>query len=451
MGAAASLIPVLTAAIPIVWNALTRTPRKRNDTHEEIRRREEQERQQREEGERIQREHQQALENIKREAEQRAQEERERAERQQQEERERHENEIRQAREENERREAAYRAEREENERREAADRAEREENARREAAERAEREEQERLRHEQEMRRLEEESRARLAAQAADAERILRNQEEEARRQREELNRKQEELQSRYMAGIHPEVWPTPEERKKAEQQLLEPKEEYFHCAIAGLAGSGKSSLINAFRGLRNNSSSPAVAPTGVTETTMEITAYRDPSAAPPRSRFVWYDVPGAGTNKIKGWQYFNSQGLFVFDLIIVVVDNRFSEQDLIILQHCERYKIPSFIVRSKANQHILNTMNQDYEWEGSDDERNFNEVYLQAREKVVGQTRANYHQNLREGGLDPNKQVYIVSCNALLALIQGEKRKLRKADQLIDEPQLVLQCLEAVKARRF
>jgi len=419
--------------VTTAWNALTGTPRQHNNTHEEIRRREEWERQQREERERMEREHREAEARIRREAEQRAREERERIERQQREERERYENELRQAREESERREAEARAEREE---------------IQRKALERAE---QERLRHEQETRRLEEESRARLAAQAAEAQRVLQEQEEEASRQREELNRKQAELQSKYMAGIQPEVWPTPEERKRAEEQLLQPKEEYFHCAIAGLAGSGKSSLINAFRGLRNGSTSSAVAPTGVTETTMQITAYRDPATAPPRSRFVWYDVPGAGTNKIKGWQYFNSQGLFVFDLIIVVVDNRFSEQDLIILQHCERYKIPSFIVRSKANQHIVNTMNQDYEWEGSDDERDFNEIYLKAREKVISQTRASYCENLRDGGLDPNKQVYIVSCDALVALVQGEKRKLRKANQLIDEAQVVLKCLEAVKARRF
>jgi len=415
----------VAAVAGAIWSILKGTPRQHNDTTEQIRNREE--------SERIEQEHREALERLQREAEQKVQEERERTERQQREERERHENEIRQAREENERREAADKTEREE---------------MQRQALERAE---QAQLRHEQEKRRLEEESRARLAAQAAEAQRILREQEEEIKKQRAEMNRKQAELHSKYMAGIQPEVWPTSEERKRAEEQLLEPKEEYFHCAIAGLAGSGKSSLINAFRGLHNGSSSSAVAPTGVTETTMHITAYRDPSTAPPRSRFVWYDVPGAGTNKIKGWQYFNSQGLFVFDLIIVVVDNRFSEQDLIILQHCERYKIPSFIVRSKANQHILNTMNQDYVWEGSDDERDFNEVYLKAREKVVSQTRANYRANLGEGGLDPNKPVYIVSCDALLGVVQGEKRKLRKANQLIDEPQLLLKCLEAVKARRF
>jgi len=391
----------------------------------------------------MEREHRETQERIRRELEQKAREERERIERQQREERERYENEMRKAREEAERQEKQLKEERERNERQE------REANERhRKALERAE---EERLRHEQEKKRLEEESRARLAAQAAEAERVLQEQEAEARRQTEELNRKQAELQSKYLAGIQPEVWPTPEERKRAEGQLLQPREEHFHCAIAGLAGSGKSSLINALRGLRNSSTNPAVAPTGVTETTMKIAAYRDPAKTLPRSRFVWYDVPGAGTSKIKGWQYFNSQGLFVFDLILVVVDNRFSEQDLIILQHCERYKIPSFIVRSKANQHILNTMSQDYEWEGSDDERDFNEVYLKAREKVSSQTRANYRENLREGDLNPDKPVYIVSCDALASLVLEEKRKLRKENQLIDEPQLLLNCLEAVKARRF
>jgi len=37
------------------------------------------------------------------------------------------------------------------------------------------------------------------------------------------------------------------------------------------------------------------------------------------------------------------------------------------------------------------------------------------------------------------------------LRAVVQGGGWKLRKANQLIDELQLVLECLEAVKARRF
>jgi len=449
-----------SVTIACAFAALTGDPRPHNDTHEEIKGREQWEKEQREERECMEREHREAEEKIKREAEQKAQKERKRVKRQLQEVKKWFEHEVQKAEEEEERLETQLKEERERYERqqREAKERHEkvirraREEAEQREAAARAERRaEQERLRHEQEIRRMEEELRASLAAQAAEAERRLQEQEEESRRQREELGYKQAELESKYIARIQPEVWPTPEERKRAEEQLLQPKEQLFHCAIAGLAGSGKSSLINAFRGVRKSSDPKIAAPTGVTETTMVITAYRDPATEPLISRFVWYDIPGAGTNKTKGWQYFNSQGLFVFDLIIVVIDNRFSEQDLIILQHCERYKIPSFIVRSKANQHIFNTMNEEYDWAGSADKRDFNEVYSKARKNVISKTRANCHENLTEGGLDPNKPVYIVSCDALVALVRGEKERLIETNQLIDEPELVLKCLEAVKARRF
>jgi len=45
----------------------------------------------------------------------------------------------------------------------------------------------------------------------------------------------------------------------------------------------------------------------------------------------------------------------------------------------------------------------------------------------------------------------VYIVSCDALEALVLGKAGRLSETNQLIDEPELVLKCLEAVKARRF
>lgn len=408
------------------------TPRSHNDTWAEVQRHAREMEWQAADRERLRREHQDREDRIRREMEEKAQQERERNDRKQRDEAERYENERRRAREEIERQKAEAKAETEE---------------IRRAAAQNAE---EGRLRHEQEKQRLAKESEARLAAQKAEAERILQEEQAEAKRQKEEMDRKQAELQAKYMAGIHPEVWPTSEERKRAEELLLHPREEHFHCAIAGLAGSGKSSLINAFRGLRNHPA-PGVAPTGITETTLTITAYRDPATEPPRSRFVWYDIPGAGTLKIKGWQYFNSQGLFVFDLIFVVVDNRFSEQDLVILQHCERYKIPSIIVRSKANQHIGNLMRQTYAWDGSDDERDFDEVYLEAREAFIATTRASIRENLSAGGLNPNKPIHIVSCDALVSLIQEDQRRLRKLNQVIDEPQLIVELYSTVKERRY
>ena len=118
---------------------------------------------------------------------------------------------------------------------------------------------------------------------------------------------------------GIQPEVWPTEEEFRSAKTRIQYDPEK-LHFAICGNSGSGKSSLINAFRGLKNVD--PGATSTSVNETTMSITRYPDPHEELPRSRFIWFDVPGAGTLNVPGWQYFNEQGLFIFDIIILVYD---------------------------------------------------------------------------------------------------------------------------------
>ena len=122
-----------------------------------------------------------------------------------------------------------------------------------------------------------------------------------------------------RALKGIQPEVWPTEEEFRSAKTRIQYDPEK-LHFAVCGNSGSGKSSLINAFRGLTNVD--PGAAPTGVIETTMSVTRYPDPHDELPHSRFIWFDVPGAGTLNVPSWQYFNQQGLFVFDIIILVYD---------------------------------------------------------------------------------------------------------------------------------
>ena len=122
-----------------------------------------------------------------------------------------------------------------------------------------------------------------------------------------------------RALKGIQPEVWPTEEEFRSAKTRIQYDPEK-LHFAVCGSSGSGKSSLINAFRGLTNFD--PGAAPTGIIETTMSVTRYPDPHDELPHSRFIWFDVPGAGTLNVPSWQYFNEQGLFVFDIIILVYD---------------------------------------------------------------------------------------------------------------------------------
>ena len=118
---------------------------------------------------------------------------------------------------------------------------------------------------------------------------------------------------------GIRPEVWPTEKEFKDAKDRIKYDTEK-IHFAVCGSSGSGKSSLINAFRGLKNNS--PGAAGAGITETTKDITRYPDPRKELPYDRLVWFDCPGAGTLSVPSAQYFNQQGLFIFDVVILVYD---------------------------------------------------------------------------------------------------------------------------------
>lgn len=46
--------------------------------------------------------------------------------------------------------------------------------------------------------------------------------------------------------------------------------------------------------------------------------------------------DVPEEGTLSIPDWRYFIDQGLYVFDCIVVLFDNRFTETDVTILRNC-------------------------------------------------------------------------------------------------------------------
>ncbi|KIM57344.1 hypothetical protein SCLCIDRAFT_1140882 [Scleroderma citrinum Foug A] len=264
-----------------------------------------------------------------------------------------------------------------------------------------------------------------RLKAEAAQAEA-----EKAAQRAQEETRRAisaKEEMEKQWKEGIQPIVTPTAVDLEAAKRRI-QYREGLFHFAVAGVSGSGKSSLINAFRSLRNKDSGAAA--TGVTETTRVFCRYPDPN---PQYPLVWYDIPGAGTLKIPDWQYFNAQGLYVFDCIIVLFDNRFTMTDIAILSNCGRFKIPTFIVRSKADQHIRNMMRENgYDSEDEDaDPRERDRLYKEARQRFVEETRENVKHNLENANL-LDQRVYIVSNDTLLSIVKGKSP--RKAIDEID-----------------
>jgi energy-coupling factor transporter ATP-binding protein EcfA2 len=95
----------------------------------------------------------------------------------------------------------------------------------------------------------------------------------EEERQQKEEERRQKED------------------ERRQGEEDNRIEREKLFHFASIGKSGCGKSSLINAFRNLRNNDAGASEA--GTTETTLEIGRYPAgcwDGASPKQDGMVWY-----------------------------------------------------------------------------------------------------------------------------------------------------------------
>ncbi|KZT02359.1 P-loop containing nucleoside triphosphate hydrolase protein [Laetiporus sulphureus 93-53] len=238
------------------------------------------------------------------------------------------------------------------------------------------------------------------------------------------------------------PIIAPTPEDLK-AIKTRLEFQDGMFHMAVVGTAGSGKSSLINAFRGLRNGDA--GAAPTGTVETTMNITRYPDPD---PDKPYVWYDVPGAGTLNTPGERYFHDQGLYAFDGIIVLFDIRFTQIDVEILRNSARFNIPTYIVRSKSLQHIRNVMG-DMPCDGGS-KCNEARQWKKARTKYVEDTRKNVKQILARAELK-EQRCYLVDKDVLVGLINPQKHmpqedRTQKDDSLenaIDEIPLIVDLL--------
>jgi GTP-binding protein EngB required for normal cell division len=232
------------------------------------------------------------------------------------------------------------------------------------------------------------------------------------------------------------------------------------FHVAVCGTSGSGKSSLINAFRGVRPRDASAARV--GVTETTLQVTRYPDPRSELPYSRFVWYDLPGAGTVAVSSEQYFETQDLSAYDCIIIMYGERFTNI-VDIIEKCLISGIPTFIVRSKADQ-LIGNMIQD-ETDSSPGDDGYDWIYQEFKSKYIDATKSDFdmHKEVMAEVLFedyPGQQwrllrqrVYMVSAANVRSLMQAgvEKGGGASKSKNIDEVLLVEHVLrEAVPKRR-
>ena len=120
-------------------------------------------------------------------------------------------------------------------------------------------------------------------------------------------------------------------------------------------------------------------------------------------------------------------------------------------IIQHCERYHIPLFIVRSKADDHINNILRDQFGYdEGEEDAvEKYKKHHPAARQLLIDSTRKNLDKNLNKASL-ARRQVFIISSNSMHALMT-DKWNWRNAANVIDEANLLQAVLKAAHTRRY
>lgn len=158
------------------------------------------------------------------------------------------------------------------------------------------------------------------------------------------------------------------------------------LNIAVTGSTGSGKSSFINALRGVRDDDDDAA--PTGVTETTMEVTMYEHPGMQNVK---IW-DLPGIGSPNFKAKKYLKDVKFNTYDFFIILSSERFRDNDIMLAKEIKKKKKNFYFVRSK----IDNDISSEQKKKGFDEQ------------KVLSKIREDCENNLKEMG---NPNIFLIS----------------------------------------
>ena len=165
-------------------------------------------------------------------------------------------------------------------------------------------------------------------------------------------------------------------------------------HVAVTGIAGCGKSSLINTLRSLRARDEGAAIV--GTRETTVELNPY----PFPQNPDIVLWDLPGIGTDNFKEASYIEKVGLTRYQALIICTSSRFREVDIWLAKQARRNNVIFYIVRTKMDNDLQNTLRDSCD----------PDMELAIERDLLQNLRQDISQQLQQHDL-PTKRIYVLS----------------------------------------
>ncbi|XP_043542675.1 interferon-inducible GTPase 5-like [Chiloscyllium plagiosum] len=174
-------------------------------------------------------------------------------------------------------------------------------------------------------------------------------------------------------------------------QSELKRFQDTVVHIAVTGESGTGKSSFINALRGVSDTDMEAAGI--GEMETTMEPTKYKYPN----RVRVAIWDLPGIGTPNFQAATYLERVEFDRYDLFLIVSTTRFKENDMFLAKAIQERGKKFYFIRNKIDQDLKSKERRSMSQ--YDQKEALRELYKSSLD------------NLTKGGIE-SPQIFLISC---------------------------------------